>query len=152
MQDFNKIIQAVTDKRAEIENREQNIKYEQGQKKAEQPATFESMHQDYVDKQKEFEASQNPPAQDPGDKSYDLSTTSDLANEMSVKEQGLRQTIEKQSGGNPNMYQTPQVRGGLNPNKINDDFYGYSKENLTTGIGVICALILIYFLCKKGVK
>lgn len=135
MPKFGDIIAAANDKMVEIQDREQKTKYEDGQKKAETSATLQGMHQQYTDTMKGFEAKKNPPVQDPGDKSYDLSQTSSEAEGVSAPEQGLKDSIEQSHGGNPNMYQTPQQRGQWNPNEIYQDFLSKAGDNVMVGLG-----------------
>ncbi len=135
MPDFNKIIAKAADKRAEIQDKEQNDKYKEGQENASADLSFDGMHQQAVEKEKELAKQQNPPAPDPRKEQYDLSQTSSVANDVSAEEQGTKDNLQQEYGGNENMYQTPQERGQWNPNEVYQDFVSKAGDNVMVGLG-----------------
>lgn len=147
MPDLNKIISDLKNKQAEIQYKEQQSQHDKAQQQVD--AIDPRMGQDYINFMRQQAEKEHPAPQDPRTVQHDLSATSDVANGISPEERAVQQTTDERAGGQA--FQVPQTPGGYSTSKEDQDFYGFSKENLITGTGGVIVFVLI-FLCLRNVS
>ena len=132
MPDFNKIISRLQDKRAAVQDQEQQSVHDEAQLQVEETVD-PRLGKEYMAYAQAKASRENPAPQDPRTVNHDTSATSDVANDVSPGERAVQESTDALAGRSE--FETPQVNGGYSPDEVYQDFLSKSADNVMVGFG-----------------